>query len=64
LFLFTGMIGAFTTFSTFALESLQLMQRGDVVGGLTNIAVSTGAGLLLVVAGMTVAQHLIEAVAA
>lgn len=64
LFLFTGMIGAFTTFSTFALESLQLMQRGDVIEGVSNIAVSTGAGLLLVVAGMATARHLVDTVAA
>lgn len=64
LFLFTGMIGAFTTFSTYALESLQLMQRGDVWYGLANIAGSTAAGLLFVLAGMTLARAVLRTVAA
>jgi len=64
LFLFTGMLGAFTTFSTYALESLQLMQRGQVWSGLANIAVSTVAGLLLVLAGMALTRSLLRAVTA
>lgn len=64
LFLFTGMIGAFTTFSTYALESLQLMQRGQVWYGLANIAGSTVAGLLFVLAGMTLARAILRTVPA
>lgn len=61
LFVFTGMLGAFTTFSTYALESLQLMQRGQVWSGLANIAGSTVAGLLLVLAGMALTRSFLHA---
>lgn len=30
LFLFTGLMGGFTTFSTFGLDSVQLLRRGDL----------------------------------
>ena len=64
LFLFTGLIGAFTTFSTYALESLQLVQRGEVLWGLANLAGSTLGGLALVLAGMYVARAALDTVAA
>ncbi|PEN14199.1 fluoride efflux transporter CrcB [Longibacter salinarum] len=64
LFLFTGMIGAFTTFSTYALESLQLMQRGHVVSGLANIALSTLAGIFLVLIGMQTAKWILDTASA
>jgi len=63
-FLFTGMIGAFTTFSTYALESLQLMNRGDVPAGLANIAGSTLAGLFLVAVGMNAGRWILETLTA
>jgi len=63
-FLFTGMIGAFTTFSTYALESLQLMNRGDVPAGLANIAGSTLAGLFLVAVGMHAGRWILETLTA
>ncbi|MEJ5209265.1 fluoride efflux transporter CrcB [Denitratimonas sp. CY0512] len=31
LFLFTGLLGGFTTFSAFGLEAMQLIRRGDLV---------------------------------
>lgn len=58
-FLFTGVLGAFTTFSTYSLESINLLQDGEVLRGVLNIAVSNGLGLVAVVAGFVCAQLLI-----
>jgi len=40
LFLKVGICGGFTTFSTFALESMDLMQRGNVAMALVYVALS------------------------
>lgn len=58
-FLFTGLLGAFTTFSTYSLESINLLRDGEVARGLLNIAMSNGLGLLAVLAGFACAQWLI-----
>lgn len=36
----TGFIGAFTTFSAFSVDSIQLLQNGEIVWAITYIAVS------------------------
>ena len=51
-----GMLGAFTTFSTFGYESLQRLQSGELGIGVVNIAVNVIFGLLAVWMGMTVAR--------
>lgn len=40
LFLTTGIMGGFTTFSTFSLETLNLFQNGHAVWGILNIILS------------------------
>jgi CrcB protein len=47
----TGLLGAFTTFSTWALESQRLAEDGDLRLGAANFGVSLVLGLLLVWAG-------------
>lgn len=47
LFLFTGLLGGFTTFSAFGLETLLLMKRGAVLPALANVVLSVGLGLTL-----------------
>ena len=51
LFLFTGIVGGFTTFSAFELETFMLLRNGDflVAGG--NVLLSVSAGLLSLWAG-------------
>lgn len=51
LFLTSGLLGAFTTFSTFSLESLVLLQNGHAGKALLNIFISVGIGLLMAYAG-------------
>lgn len=38
--LLVGLLGAFTTFSTFSIETLNLMQSGDYVRALSNVFLS------------------------
>lgn len=54
-FLITGLLGALTTFSTFAFESLHLIQDGRYGAAIMKISVSLIVGLLLVWAGMLLA---------
>lgn len=51
-FLIVGVLGAFTTFSTFGYESVTLMQNGLKVSFLLNIALQLGLGLTAVALGM------------
>jgi CrcB protein len=45
LFLFTGVLGGFTTFSAFGLETMFLMRRGEWLVAGSNVALSVAAGL-------------------
>jgi CrcB protein len=51
-----GVLGAFTTFSTFESETLTLLQRGDTTMALANVLVSVSAGLLAVWAGQALGR--------
>jgi len=50
-----GFLGAFTTFSTFSLETMQLLEGGEIGRALTNVAASVilclGATWIGIVAG-------------
>ena len=47
----TGLCGGFTTFSTFANESIQMLQGGNMIGFASYIATSIILGLALVALG-------------
>lgn len=51
LFLMTGFLGGFTTFSTFGLETFSLMRDGEYWAAALNAAVNNIAGVGLVLAG-------------
>jgi CrcB protein len=52
LFLAVGFLGAYTTFSTYMVESFTLMEKGQWLPGLANLLGSAGLGLLAVGAGV------------
>jgi fluoride exporter len=51
-----GVIGAYTTFSTFTVETLNLMNDGEWAFALLNITVSVIGGVLLAWLGQTLAR--------
>lgn len=54
----TGMLGALTTFSTFSLETVVMLQHGRWALGFLNTALHVIGSLLLTWAGIVSAQHL------
>ena len=56
MFIWIGFLGAFTTFSTYMMESVDYLNKGYYGLALANIGVSTIAGLALVLAGMWVGK--------
>lgn len=51
-----GFIGAYTTFSTFMLESWRLVETGAIGLAVLNIAGSSTIGLAAIVAGLTIGR--------
>ena len=56
LLLTTGLCGGFTTFSTFAYESLQMLQNGQWGGFLAYVSISVVAGISLTALGYWVVK--------
>lgn len=56
LLLATGLLGAFTTFSTFSLETVELINKGQWLTAGGNVAGSVVLGLAAVVGGMALAR--------
>ena len=56
LLLITGVCGGFTTFSTFANESVQMLQQGNTWGFVGYVATSVVVGLALIALGYGVAR--------
>ena len=52
-FLMTGLLGGFTTFSTFSLETMTLIERGQPALALAYVALSVGAALVGLWLGMS-----------
>ena len=56
LFLTVGVLGGFTTFSAFSLETLRLIANGDLTASLLNAAGQLSVGLLAVYLGLAAAR--------
>jgi CrcB protein len=54
----TGFIGGFTTFSTFAMETLLLAEQGDVGKGALYVALSVALGFVAALSGAFIARNL------
>ncbi len=48
IFMFTGLLGGFTTFSSFALETMNLLNQGNIKYAFINILVTNITGIILV----------------
>lgn len=57
LLLVTGVLGGYTTFSSFGWESFQELRDGNAIAGLANIALSIFLGLLAVWCGALLARR-------
>jgi CrcB protein len=56
LFIAVGLLGAFTTFSTFGYETFGLLRRGETALALASVAANVLIGLGAVVAGRAIAR--------
>ncbi len=55
-FVFTGVLGAFTTFSTFSYETMGLFQNGQTSPALTNMGLQLLLGLIAVWGGIQISK--------
>ena len=55
-FIMIGILGAFTTFSTYGWETLQMLNSGRWGGVLLNVLMSNGCGLAAVWVGLKLAE--------
>ena len=58
-FLMVGLLGAFTTFSTFSLDTLRLLQSGDFTAAMSNIVLSVSLALLAAAAGLWLGRSIL-----
>lgn len=58
LFLTIGVVGSFTTFSTFSYESLSLFQSGEVLRGILYISASNILSILAAFGGYTIGKSI------
>ena len=55
-FLLIGILGGFTTFSTFSYETIALLRDGEAIAALANVGLQVGLGLAAVGAGYSLSR--------
>ncbi|OGX48738.1 MAG: hypothetical protein A2216_01160, partial [Omnitrophica WOR_2 bacterium RIFOXYA2_FULL_45_12] len=60
IFLFTGILGGFTTFSAYGLETFNLLRDGRTMFAMANILLNNILGIALVVVGFLASRHLVN----
>ena len=55
-FVMTGLLGGFTTFSAFSLETVTLMERGNIGAASLYVALSVGLSIVGLMVGLAVAR--------
>ena len=53
-----GLLGSFTTFSTFSMETLALLEQGDIARASLNVVLSVGVCLLAVWMGVIIGRQI------
>jgi len=53
----TGFLGAYTTFSTFGLDTISLLQKGAFISGITYLLGSTILGIISIQLGIIIARY-------
>jgi len=59
-FIFIGILGGFTTFSSYSLETLNLFRDGEIKMGIINILANNILGLILVFAGFVLSKGIVN----
>lgn len=57
-FIFVGILGGFTTFSTFGLDTITLLRTGDVTQAFSNVVIQVVGGVGGVYAGLVLFERL------